>query len=89
VKTDKTGAQVRGDILADIEAVRLGKMDMGRAAVIFAGYKVMNDTFNTEINAAKLAIAAKATGHEFMKVVRMGRLVMNGEDGDDTPRIAA
>lgn len=89
MKSDKTFAQVRGDILADIEAVRLGKMTPATASVIFAGYKVATDTINTEIAAAKLAIQAKATGHNFARVVSLGRRVINGEEGDDTPRIAA
>lgn len=86
MKSDKTFAQVRGDILADIEAVRMGKMTPAVAAVIFAGYKVATDTINTEIAAAKLAIHAKATGHEFAKVVSLGRRIINGEEEESPPR---
>lgn len=89
MKSDKTFAQVRGDILADIEAVRLGKMTPTVASVIFAGYKVATDTINTEIAAAKLAMQAKATGHEFAKVVQLGRRVINGEEEEPPRQIAA
>lgn len=84
MRTDKTFASVRGDILADIEAVRMGNMPPATALAIFAGYKTAKEYIDTEINITKLALHAEATGHGFAQVVRLGRRVINSEDAEDT-----
>lgn len=80
MSTAKSLAQVRGDILADIEAVRLGRMPRETAAVIFSGYKEMTSTINTEINLFKAAVLAKTGGMEFARTVRLGQRVVNEEE---------
>jgi hypothetical protein len=77
---NKTAAQVRGDLLADIEAVRLGRMPKETAAVIFAGYKEVNASMNTEVAIFKASLLAKQHGVEFARSVRFGRREVNGED---------
>ena len=47
-------------------------MDVGRGMAIAANMKVLNDSVQVEINAAKMAILARKEGHEFGKVVQMG-----------------
>lgn len=79
-RSNKTFAQVRNDILADIEAVRMGRLPKDTAAVIFQGYKELTSTINAEVAVAKLAMNAKQTGADFIKSVRLGQLVVNGDD---------
>ncbi len=78
----KTLAQVRGDILADIEAIRLKRLDRETGAVIFQGYKEITATIHTEIALFKAAILAKERGIEFVQTARLGRRIVNEEDGD-------
>lgn len=80
----KSMAQVRADILADIEAIRLGRMPKETGAVIFDGYKTMTGTLNTEIALFKASVQAKAAGHEFAKTARLGKRIVNEEDSDGT-----
>lgn len=47
-------------------------MDVGRGMAIAANMKVLNDSVQVEINAAKMAMLAHKEGHEFGKVVQMG-----------------
>jgi hypothetical protein len=77
----KTFAELRRDIIADIEAVRYGKMPATTASVIFQGVKELTSTINTEIAAAKLCMLTEGKAHEFGRVVRMGKRVI--DDGDD------
>lgn len=76
----KSFAELRSEILADIEAVRLGRLPKETAAVIFQGVKELTATINTEIACAKLAMATEGKAHSFGKVVKMGKRVINGED---------
>lgn len=80
--TGKSLATVRGDILADIEAVRMKRMDPTTASVIFQGYKEMTATINTEIALFKTALRAKEVGVEFAQTVRLGQRVVNEEEKD-------
>jgi hypothetical protein len=80
MSTGKSLAQVRGDILADIEAIRMGRLPAATGAVIFAGYKEITATINTEIALFKTALQAKDSGMEFAKVARLGKRVVNEED---------
>ena len=73
----KTFAQLRADIIADIEAVRLKRMDAGTASVIFQGYKELTSTINAEIAAAKLCMATEGKAYSFGKVVKLGQRVVD------------
>ncbi len=80
MSTTKTTAQVRGDLLADIEAVRNGLMPRETGAVLFAGYKEVNASLKTEVDLFKAALLAKKEGMEFAKACRLGSRVINGEE---------
>lgn len=80
MSTKKTTAQIRGDLLADIEAVRLGRMSKETAAVLFAGYKEVNASMNTEVAIFKAALLAKQQGVAFARAVRFGKREINGDD---------
>lgn len=84
--TSKTSAQVRGDILADIEAIRMGKMPAATGAVLFAGYKEVNASMLTEVALFKCALLAKKEGLNFVSAVRFGMREINGEDQADGAR---
>lgn len=83
MSTKKTAAQVRGDLLADIEAVRMGRLPKDTAAVMFAGYKEVNASMNTEVAIFKATLLAKQHGVEFARAVRFGQREINGDDAAD------
>ena len=60
-------------ILDTIMELRNGSMDVNRGMAIAANMKVLNDSIQVEINAAKMAIAANIAGHDFGRVVGMGQ----------------
>ena len=69
-------------ILDTIMELRDGSMDVGRGMAIAANMKVLNDSVQVEINATKMALAAQQAGHDFGKIVGMGRKFLgNGEEG--------
>jgi hypothetical protein len=67
-------------ILDTIMELRSGSMDVGRGMAIAANMKVLNDSVQVEINAAKMAMVAHQGGHDFGKVMQMGRKLL-GNDG--------
>lgn len=67
---------VRQFLLETALQLRDGDMPVSTGLAIAANIKVMNDSIQTEINAAKLAIATKGTTHEFGSVVRLGKQVI-------------
>lgn len=79
----KTFAELRRDIIGDIDAVRFGRMPPGTAAVIFQGVKELTSTLNTEIAAAKLCLLTEGKANSFGKVVKMGRRVIDGDDDEE------
>lgn len=67
-------------ILETIMALRDGTMDVNRGMVIAAHMKVLNESVQVEINAAKMSINARQAGHDFGQIVNMGRKLL-GNDG--------
>lgn len=68
-------------ILDTIMELRRGDMDVNRGMAIAANMKVLNDSVQVEINAAKMAIVAKQNGLDFGRVVGMGqKLIGNNAD---------
>lgn len=68
-------------ILDTIMELRRGDMDVNRGMAIAANMKVLNDSVQVEINAAKMAIVAKQNGLDFGRVVGMGqKLIGNNVD---------
>lgn len=64
--------EARRLILDTILELKSGSMDVGRGMAIAANMKVLNDSVQVEINAAKMAIMARKEGHEFGQVMQMG-----------------
>jgi hypothetical protein len=79
----KSFADVRGDIIETIDAIRRREIPASDGLAIFAGYRELHNNVQVEINAAKMALATEGKAHSFGKVVRMGKRVINGDDGDD------
>lgn len=60
---------------------RNGSMDVSRGMAIAANMKVLNDSVQVEINAAKMAMAARQAGHDFGRIVGMGqKMIVNGSE---------
>lgn len=68
-----TFGDVRRAIVDTIIAVRDEKIDVDRGMTIAALFKTLNDNVQVEVNAAKTAMKAKETGHDFGRVVGMGQ----------------
>ncbi len=60
-------------ILNTIMELRDGTMDVNRGMAIAANMKVLNDSVQVEINAAKMALVANNAGHDFGRIVGMGQ----------------
>ena len=63
-------------ILETILDLRHGKISVERSMAIAANMKVLNDSIQTEVNVAKVAIMAKEKGHDFGKVIKLGHQVI-------------
>lgn len=75
-----TFGDVRRMILETIVDLKEGNMDVSRGMAIAANMKVLNDSVQTEINAAKMALATEGKAHNFGRVVGMGQRLI-GNDG--------
>jgi hypothetical protein len=76
-----TFGDARRMILDTILELRNGNMDVNRGMVIAANMKVLNDSVQVEINAAKTAILAQKEGHNFGRVVGMGQKFIGNAEG--------
>jgi hypothetical protein len=76
-----TFGDARRMILDTIMDLRSGSMDIGRGMAIAANMKVLNDSVQVEINAAKMTIQAQQAGHNFGRIVGMGqKMIGNAEN---------
>lgn len=76
-----TFGDARRMILDTITELRNGTMDIGRGMAIAANMKVLNDSVQVEINAAKMTIQAQQAGHNFGSIVGMGqKMIGNAEN---------
>lgn len=71
-----TFGDARRMILDTIVALRDEKMDVSRGMAIAANMKVLNDSVQVEINAAKMALATEGKAHNFGRVVGMGQKML-------------
>lgn len=78
-----TFGDVRRIIIDTISQVRDGTMSPAVAMSIAANMKVLNDNVQTEINAAKLALATEGKAHNFGRVVGMGQRLIGNSSGQD------
>lgn len=68
-------------ILETILALKNGEMPATTGMAIAANMKVLNDSVQTEINAAKMMLMAEERGHSFGRIVGMGQRVLGNETG--------
>jgi hypothetical protein len=76
-----TFGDVRRSILDTIQALKTGDMEVSRGMAIAANFKVLNDSVQVEINAAKMALATEGKAHNFGRIVGMGQRFI-GNDSD-------
>lgn len=79
-----TTGDSRRIIVETIIALKSGEMPASTGMAIAANMKVLNDSIQIEINAAKMAITAQQLGHDFGRVVGMGQRLI----GNDTGQLA-
>jgi hypothetical protein len=53
-------------------------MPAATGMAIAANMKVLNDSIQVEINAAKLSLQTEGRAHEFGKIVQMGQRLIGG-----------
>lgn len=68
-----TTGDARRMILDTIMELRRGDMPASTGMAIAANMKVLNDSIQVEINAAKLSLQTEGRAHEFGKIVQMGQ----------------
>lgn len=68
-----TFGDARRIIIDTILQLRSGDMPASTGMAIAANMKVLNDSVQTEINAAKLSLMTEGHAHNFGKVVTMGK----------------
>ena len=78
-----TFGDARRMILDTIQDLRSGQMDINRGMAIAANMKVLNDSVQTEINAAKMAIMAQKEGHNFGRIVGMGQKMIGNSENQE------
>lgn len=78
-----TFGDARRMILDTIVELRAGTMETGRGMAIAANMKVLNDSIQTEINAAKMVIQAQQAGHNFGRMVGMGQKQIGNSEGQE------
>ena len=78
-----TFGDARRIIIDTIVQLRTGDMSAATGMAIAANMKVLNENVQTEINAAKMALATEGKAHNFGRIVGMGqRLIGNGSTQD-------
>ena len=78
-----TFGDARRMILDTIVELRAGTMETGRGMAIAANMKLLNDSIQTEINAAKMVIQAQQAGHNFGRMVGMGQKQIGNSEGQE------
>lgn len=78
-----TFGDARRMILDTICELRDGSMDVGRGMAIAANMKVLNDSIQVEINAAKMTIQAQQAGHNFGRIVGMGQKAIGNSENQE------
>lgn len=74
-----TFGDARRMILDTIVELRRGDMDISRGMAIAANMKVLNDSVQVEINAAKMALATEGRAHQFGRIVGMGQRLLGND----------
>lgn len=74
-----TFGDVRRSILDTISQLKAGEMDVSRGMAIAANFKVLNDSVQVEINAAKMALLTEGRAHNFGRIVGMGQKLIGND----------
>ena len=75
-----TFGDTRRLILETIRALKDGTMDSSRGMAIAANMKVLNDSVQVEINAAKLVLATEGKAHNFGPMIALGRRMIGSDE---------
>ena len=78
-----TFGDARRIIIDTIIQLRSGEMPASTGMAIAANMKVLNDSVQTEINAAKMALATEGKAHNFGRVVGMGQRLIGNSSGQE------
>jgi hypothetical protein len=78
IKDINSFGDARKFIVQTMIQLRDHEIEVNRGMAIAANMKVLNDSFQAEINAAKLSIIAHEKGHDFGKIARMGTRLIDG-----------
>lgn len=73
IKEVRTFGDARQLILQTIVGIKDGSIGANQAMAIAANMKVLNDNIQCEINSAKVTLLAEERGHNFGRIVGMGR----------------
>jgi hypothetical protein len=74
-----TFGDARRMILQTIADLRNGNIEVNKAMAIAANMKVLNDSVQVEINAAKLAMITEGKANNFGRVVGMGQKLLGND----------
>jgi hypothetical protein len=74
----RTTGDARRLILETLAELKSGKMAATTGLAIAATMKVLNDSLQTEVNAAKLQLQARREGADFGSLSHAGTLVLDG-----------
>ena len=75
---------LRRAIIGDIAAVRNRTMTVAEAGAIGCLYKELHNNIQTEINAAKMALATEGKAHSFGNIVGMGRRLIGNDSSQES-----
>lgn len=75
-------------ILDTLAGLRHGEIPVERGMAIAANMKVLNDNIQAEVNAVKVMMLATEKGHDFGRVVQMGKALLGESEPDQTPEPA-
>ena len=75
----RTFGDTRRMIIATLEALQRGDMSAATGMAIAANMKVLNDSVQVEINAAKLSLQTEGRAHNFGPIVGLGQRLVAGE----------
>jgi hypothetical protein len=76
-----TFGDVRRMILETVADLKNGKMSAAQGMAIAANFKVLNDSVQVEINAAKLSLLTEDRAHNFGRLVGMGTRLIGSDGG--------
>lgn len=71
---------VRRTIVEVLQDIRDGKLSTEQAKAFAQNVSVLNTNIQTEINYVKVSLLAKEKGHDFGRIARMGKTIIDGSE---------